>query len=512
MNTFKDLAELDTVIPGVSSAYERLRSRDGRGLYTSRGRFFNRTIFGRDAAMSAKFVADFDHQATVEVITQLIALQGVEYNKKTQEEPGRIHHEWRDFRLWRGTVFEHIPFWLLHQKWDIRQGRLLSYYSLDTTAAFIRMVHKYATRIDASILERVVKDKSGKSLTVAQAVERAAHWIESTIDDRGLVTQKRNSSYSLPVQTFQDSLYSRANGTLIDLSNPVAYIEVQAFAADALRDASQLLPTGEDHRHWRAAGELLHRHMVELFRQEDGYFASAIDASGKIDVMNVSAGWILNTFSWRDMTDDERERYISPIVERLFSDEFLTHVGLRTRAKSGPDPLEQTIDYHGSQTVWPMFSFMVAEGLRRHRMYDLAEQLEIRIVNGLNVVGGFAEFHVVMRDGTLIVPRRKASGMLNVQMKPEQNIGFSVVPSMVLARRILNPPERKAQKQWQAELERRIMARVPRVQLASPDQAHRSVGQIESRHFVRWRAGIKTAIYFYKHRKHLKVQKHKEMK
>lgn len=510
MNTFHELAELDTILPGVSSAYERLRSHDGRGLYTSRGRFFNRTIFGRDAAMSAKFVTDFDHQATVEVIAQLIALQGVENNPKTQEEPGRIHHEWRDFRLWHGTIFERIPFWLLHNKWDIRHKQLLSYYSLDTTAGFIRMVHKYATRIDPSILERVMKDKRGAEITVTQALERAAEWIESKIDDNGLVTQARMSSYSLPVQTFQDSLYSRSDGQLINLAGPVAYIEVQAFAADALRDMAQLFPAHELHRHWRATGALLHRRTLEVFRREDGYFASAIDTDGQVDVTNVSAGWILNAFSWRDMSDDERAYYITPIVERLFSDDFLTPVGLRTRAKSAPDPLASAIDYHGSQTVWPMFSFMVAEGLRRHRMYELAEQLEARIVNGLNAVGGFVEFHSVLRDGTVLLVDNNAVASQVVQMKPEQNIGFSVVPSMVLARRALNPPERKAQKAWQRELEQQIISRIPSVALATPTMAREAIGSTASRRFVRWRAGIKTARYFYKHRARLNVRRYKD--
>src|SRR5690606_30593316 len=200
----------------------------------------------------------------------------------------------------------------LHNKWDIRNKRLLSYYSLDTTAAFIRMVHKYATRIDPSILERVVKDKRGESITVTRALERAAKWIESRIDDNGLVTQMRLSSYSLPVQTFQDSLYSRSVGRLINLAGPVAYIEVQAFAADALRDMTQLFPTHELHRHWSALGEQLHRRTLGLFRRDDEYFASAIDTDGKVDVANVSAGWILNAFSWRDMNDDERERFIAP--------------------------------------------------------------------------------------------------------------------------------------------------------------------------------------------------------
>lgn len=68
MHTLPD-NDMNTIIPGVVDAYAKLRSKEGRGLYTSRGRFFNHTIFGRDSSMSAKFVTDFDHEAAVEVIT-----------------------------------------------------------------------------------------------------------------------------------------------------------------------------------------------------------------------------------------------------------------------------------------------------------------------------------------------------------------------------------------------------------------------------------------------------------
>ena len=506
MNTFDDLAKLDEIMPGVSAAYMSLRSREGRGLYTSRGRFFNKAIFGRDAAMSAKFVADFDHEATVETIKQLIAFQGVNYNPKTQEQPGRIHHEWRDFRLWQGKLFDRLPFYALRNKWDIRRHELLSYYSLDTTAAFVRMVHKYALRIDRSILERKVKDKNGETITVGLAVERAADWIEAHIDDNGWLTDRRQRTFSLPIQTFQDSLYTRSDGSLIDLTGPVAYIEVQAYAADSLHSAAEMLLHHDKSELWRATAEKLHRQMITDFRLADGGYGSVIDKDGLADGPNVSMGWMMNIFLWRGMTDDEREHYIKPIVEKLFSDEFLTNVGLRTRAKSAASPLKDAIDYHGSETVWPMFSFMVVEGLRRHRMYDLAEQLENRIINGLNASGNFEEFHVVRRSGELILPG-KSSRSISIQMKPEQMIGFSVVPSLVMARRAINPPQRKHQAEWQSRLEKDILSRISHVERVESSLARESVGVVKQRRFRRWSAGLKTSWYFWQQRSRVSLKK-----
>lgn len=494
--------ELDGIVPGVSAAYARLHSSNGRGLYTSRGRFYDKTIFGRDAAMSARFVADFDHQAAVETITTLIGLQGTTYNTKTQEEPGRIHHEWRDFRLWRGTLFDRIPFLLLRGKWDIHDRRLLTYFALDTTANFIRMVHKYATDIDGSIVDRVVVDKQGQKITVAQALERAAEWLLSKIDDRGLVSERRGNPWSLPFQTFQDSIYTRSDGSMVNYDDNIAYIEVQAMTADALYDMAHLFPSHDNNVLWKQTGLRLHRSMLAAFRRDDGFMAPVIDGYGQVDVPNISAGWIMNTFIWHDTSERDRAKYLAPVIERLFSDEFLTPVGLRTRARSVPNPIADALDYHGSETVWPMFTFMVAQGLHRHQMHRLAEQLENRVLNGLNAIGYFPEYHIVTRGGKVIIPwGHWWQPSINAHMKPEKNIGFSVAPAMVMARRVMIPPIQKVQEGWQSELEEKILANISPIERVPPAEALTAIGPYETRHIRLWLAGLRSIRYFTKQKR-----------
>lgn len=495
-------SDLDTVIPGIRDAYARLRSQEGKGLYTSRGSFYNKTIFGRDAAMSAKFVADFDHQAARDVIRTLVGLQGVTHNSKTQEEPGRIHHEWRNFRLWRGSFFERLPFWVFHSKWNVRDHLLLTYFSLDTTAGFIRLVHKYATHIDESVLDMPVKNKLGGATTVRAALEAAAEWIVDAIDDNGLVSERRSNEWSLPFQTFQDSFYTRSDGSLANHKGRIAYLEVQGFAADALYDMAHLMPDHEKYHIWRETAIRMHYAALTMFRRDDLFLASAIDQNGQIDVPNVSAGWILNTFIWHEIHDEDRKKYIAPIVERLFSDEFLTPVGLRTRSLYQQNPIKGAIDYHGSETVWPMFSFMVIEGLRRHRMYTLAQQLENRVINGLNAVGNFAEFHIVTRDGIVVVPSKKRRlPAVNSQMKPEQNIGFSVVPAMVMAWRTIHPTARLHQKPWQTEVEEKILKNLTHIERVEPVKARNVIGRTEQRRIRRWSAGVRVIRYFWQQRR-----------
>lgn len=496
--------DLDTILPGVTEAYAALRSPSRSGLQTSTGSFYNHTLFGRDASMAAKFVSDFDHDIVVETIIALAELQGSQYNSRTQEQPGRIHHEFRDFRTWKSTFFERIPFIVLNQKWDIRDRRLLSYFSLDTTSSYIRLVHKHATRIDRAILDRSTTNHHGHTQTIEQSIVVAAEWIMDKVNDRGLVGEWRRNPWSLPFQTFQDSLYARRDRSLVNYTDFTTYVEVQALAADALYDMAHLLPRHEKAQIWRETALRMHQSMIHEFSNEDGFLASAIDSRGVVDVANVSAGWTLNTSLWDEMSIADRSHHIGAIVERLFSSGFLTNVGLRTRSRMVPDPVKHSVDYHGSETVWPMFSFMVVEGLRRHRLYELAQQLENRIINGLNATGGFPEFHIVRRNGSLILPAKsRFSPTLQVHMKPEQNIAFSVVPGVVMARRSIELGGKLAQLPWQAELEKRVLEKIKHIDRADPSSAIDAVGPVVHLHLRRWSAGLRTMYYFWKEKRRI---------
>lgn len=497
-----DAENIDAIIPGVTAAYAALKSQEGLGLQTSTGSFYNHTLFGRDASNAAKFVSDFDHELVKETIVALAKFQGTQNNMRTQEEMGRIHHEYRNFRTWKGTLFERIPFLLLDDKWDIKDSQLLSYFSLDTTASFIRLTHKHVAHTDASILQKSITNHHGKTYTIQESVETAADWIMDKIDDRGLIGERQTNSYGLPFQTYQDSLYARQDGKLADYHNHITYVEVQSLTADALHDMSHMLPDHKMAHAWRDTALRMHHAMLQLFADDKGFLASAIDSRGPVDVANVSAGWTLNTSLWAEMSQHDQQKYVTAIVEKLFSEEFLTTVGLRSRAKSATSPISKTLDYHGSETVWPMFSFMVVEGLRRHRLHGLANQLEHRIVNGLNAIGGFPEFIIVTRSNTVVVATKdRTMPGLNVQMKPEKHIAFSVVPAMVMGHRAATKPRYSQPNSWQRELDERILATIPRIERAQSSQAINAIGSFEYRHLRRWMSTIRTMYYFWQQRK-----------
>lgn len=501
--------ELEAIIPGVLDVYESLKTKNGMGIYTSNGAFYNHTFFGRDTAMAAKFVTDFDHQVTRDTIVALAALQGTKNNPKTQEEVGRIHHEYRDFLTWKGGKIEHLILGFFRNRWGGTDKQLLTYYAADTTALYIRLIHKYVTHIDKSFLDVTVKNRNNDTFTLRESVASAADWLCSHIDEHDHFVIPRTNDWALPYQTFQDSstAYPRQDGHLANYRRGITFTEVQAFVVDALEVTTQLL---EDHtrRHeWQRNAHAMRKALLtDFWHEKEQFFGSSFDQDGLVDMPTVSAGWTLNTTLWDEVEETKRIHIISAIVTRLFSDDFLTPVGLRTRSLHADQPLPGVIEYHGRLTVWPMFTFMVIEGLRHHRLHLLASELENRLINGINASGTFEEFLVVDGGGHLLrnVPGTKAEVSVDAQMLPEKEIAFTVIPAMVLAWRATNRGRAwPAQSPWQKKLETDIMATLEPTERVDPRKASQVVAAVVPTNFRRFRGNTRSAWYFLRERRRM---------
>ena len=475
---------IEFLIPGIFESYESLKKDNPYGLYTSSGSFYNHAIFARDVASAARFVGSFEHDTAKSILKTLIAYQGVGVNKRTQEQPGRIHHEYRDFSKWHGRFSEKLILRLVGLFWGGRNGRLLTYYATDSTASYIRAVYRFASKIDNAFLDNEYPNKFGQPTTVQNSIEQAAQWIMSNVDSAGRFVAGR-SSWSLPYQTFQDSVtaYCWADGRPVNYNKPHSFLEAQSFNASALENISKLLAgRSENVNAYKECAHHMRRALIrDYWDSSYNFFTSALSERDGVmrplDVPNISAGWVLNASWWSEVPTQERREKVSSVVNRLFSEEFMTSVGLRTKSKYAKEPLVGVVDYHGSQTVWPMFNYMVIEGLRRHRLYRLAEQLENRVVNGINAIQKFAEFMVVDKDGTFYHPtKNKALDHLPVQMIPERDIAFTVVPLLSIARHRLAELEELTPLPWQSELEKDVLRRLKVVELHKP---------VESRNYLK---------------------------
>lgn len=478
MDFLREADKLDDIVPGVSEAYRQLRDSHHRGIYTSLGRFYNHTIFARDASTTAKFVSDFDHQTVWDTILTLASYQGRTINRRTQEQPGRIHHELRDFTIWHGRWYDRLGLKAIGRAWGVKNKELLTYFAGDTTASYIRLIHNYATHIDTSIMDRQVPQRDGSTISLRESVASAADWLVKRVDHDGVFRMQRTNRWSLPYQTYCDSLtaYAWADGSPANTSRDHSFLEIQVYALDALHDAIELMPTSPELHYWRLAADQLQGALFERFWDDKrvsfspGLFVRDRRLE-KLDTQMITAGWTLNASFWAHVPEDERRDYLTKVISRLFRDDFLSDVGLRTRSLDTEEPLGDMIDYHGSQTVWPMFNFMVIEGLRRYGLYRLARQLEFRILNGVNAVGGLTEFLIVDRQGRLYRPDKSAHRSHRGQMIPEQNIAFTVVPAMTLAYRHMYRRHDPAESGWRLDLEESILGSIPNVELMSPTEA-----------------------------------------
>lgn len=499
--------ELEAIIPGVLDAYESLKTTNGMGIYTSNGAFYNHTFFGRDTAMAAKFVTDFDHQVTRDTIVALAALQGQETNPKTQEEPGRIHHEFRDFSTWEGARAERIALKFFGRRWGAEGDQLLTYYASDTTALYIRLVQKYISHLDRSFLDTSVKTRSGSTITVRESIALAADWLVAQVNERYHFVIKRPNDWALPFQTFQDSstAYPRQDGSLANYRRGITHTEVQAFTVDALEDVTQMLEEHPRRHDWQQTAHAMRRALLaDFWDEKQQFFGSAYDEKGLVDMPVVSAGWTLNTSLWDEIPEAKRAAYIGALVKRLFSDDFLTPIGLRTRSLHADQPLPGVIEYHGRLTVWPMFTFMVIEGLRHHRLHGLATELENRLINGLNASGDFEEFLVIDGGGHLLrsVPGEHAEVSVDAQMLPEKNIAFTVIPAMVLAWRGTNRGRAwPTQMEWQKQLEAEVLATIEQTERVAPERAADIVPAVVPTKFRRIRGNVRSAWYFLNERR-----------
>lgn len=383
----------------------------------------------------------------------------------------------------------------------MRNSQLLSYYSIDTTATFIRLVNKYVHSVDRSILDKKVTNHHGEQVIVSEAVAAAAEWIVAQLDEKHHMVSMRSNAWSIQFQTFQDSstAYNRTDGSLVNFKRGIAYIEAQAYANGALEDATRILEDHPRRHYWQEKAHAMRdAFLSDFWDAEAKRFGAAIDINGLTDMDNISIGWTLNTSFWDEVPKEERAERIGAIVRRLFSEDMLTSVGIRTRAVSQPQPLPGIVEYHGSLTVWPMFNFMFIEGLRRHGLLQLAEQLENRLINGINTIRGFDEFFVVERDGVLLRSQKDHPvAHKHAQMIPEKDIAFTVVPALTLAHRAQyeKKPKKLTGKTWQQKLEADILKQIPLVERIEPDMAHEHVGEIRATKFHRFNANLRSIWY-----------------
>lgn len=426
------------------------------GFYASSGLLYAMAEFGRDQRQLGVDALVFDPTISKKVIRSLVRRQAFKRNDITEAQPGKFHHEYRQRIADQLATKEYQEiFSYLSLRWGIKKDKITYYGSYDITPDTVSLIADVAREDKTILSEKIRNDDKGKYISVKESAKEGIQWVQDRIlygptttphnDIVGKFLQKSNLSQFIPMyhhrilhsldrlkHTITNPLpllktkriklleFQRVNkngityqgwmdggtslihsshsleGILANFTKPIATIEIQASAYDALRKAAFLFPKKSKHFQ-RLAHEIRDNVFRFFWMDKEKYFGMAVDRDSQnnlrlLRTLAATPGEMLNTSFFTDLTEKEKEYYISSVVKMLFSKNFLTPAGIRTRAKSQAYLSGKLWDYQGSKTSWIVQTGRIAEGLRRWGLYKLCEQLENRILNTVSIFGYNVEY------------------------------------------------------------------------------------------------------------------------
>jgi glycogen debranching enzyme len=474
----------------VSSLADLARLRaDGLGLYGSGDQLFGYAVFGRDSASCAETLVRLRPGLARDIILSLARLQGTVEAPigphSNEEEPGKIHHEHRKLFVAGRRVPPDSENRLreLAGRWGGDATALTYYGSVDATPLFVRAVSAFCANHGDGILAEPVLRQDGSTVALRDSVLAALDWVIRSMDASplGFVEFRRRNPDGISFQVWKDSgtSYIHLDGGIANWDAPIAAVEVQGYAYDALMGAARLFATPV----WRDRAEALRQRVIEQFwMQGEEFFAMGLDRDGKgrvrwIDSIASNGALMLDTAIFDGLPD--AEHYIAAIVRRICGRDFVTEAGIRCRAASEAG-LVDFQDYHGEWTVWMKETFDVARGLERQGLARLAQQLGNRLLNAVNVAGAHVEFLYVSPDQRVMYDfwgndqRTSQPEEIAATNRPEAPITWTVVAAFALKSWLgsghglhgFESPVAYSPR-WREALETEVLQRVPLVEVLS---------------------------------------------
>jgi len=331
------------------------------------GRFH--ALFGRDAAITSLQLLPVRPDIARATLRALASLQGTVDDSETEEEPGKIVHEW----------WPRAPERLRRAGWPIRDGALRYYGSADSTSWFLVLIASLEDRSLAAELEG--------------AWRAAGEWLlEALVRGDGLVRHgPRRGTGGLAQQGWRDAEdpadpahhgagILTADGEVPEA--PLADADTQAVTVVALRSLALL--SGEER--WNEEAARLKAAIADAFDPD----TVAIEAGGgKVPGAGSHLGWLL----WADALPAAGR---DAVATRACEPDVLTPWGLRTLSRA--HPLFAPDAYHRG-AVWPFDSWLGWSGLRAAGRLEIAEPLRRGVLAAIESIGEAPELFAVRADG-----------------------------------------------------------------------------------------------------------------
>ncbi len=289
--------------------------------------------FGRDALITSLEFLPWFPEVTRGTLGFLAAHQGTHVNDFTEEEPGRILHEYRTGELANCREIPFIPY----------------YGTVDATPLYLVVLGKYIRWTNDMAF---LRDQW-------QHAQAAARWIEGygDRDGDGFVEYAKVSGTGLVNQGWKDSwdAVTHADGALAP--PPIALCEVQGYVYAAYQEMSYLakrLGEPEQAAEWESKAELLRLRFNEQFWWEDEQaFYLALDGQKRpCRVVSSNAGQCL----WTGIVPPERA---ASMVTRLMAADMYTGWGIRTLSSTAAR--YNPMSYHNG-SVWPHDTALIGAG------------------------------------------------------------------------------------------------------------------------------------------------------
>lgn len=463
----------------TEEALKLVLSANGEGVYASGDTLFNGATFGRDSLEVAEDILEVKPELTRSILLQLAALQGTAYSSLREERPGKIVHEHRVDPLLSGTssdvtqrVFEDV-----YKNFGGEGSEVRYYGSIDATPLFIRTLARYCQIYGVQILDEVIVKNDGSISTMYDCLHAATSCIVEEIKASpfGLLSFSHVNPTGKLCQAWKDSdeFTTHLTGETANYEDHIVSIEVQGLAYDALTLAAEFFP--EDAAELiTCAANLQSKTLDSMWNEQEQYFALGLDTDKnghprKIDTITANPAELLDTTIFDSLPESDRRKYISGIIKTIFSSDFLTDAGVRSRAVRHANVVPFW-DYQGSYTTWPKETFDIARGLRKQGFSKLASQLETRLLNAVKQTGGFPEFiYVDLQGRVLYGPEANQSQAGNLILidnvdRPE-NMQAWTISAVIGAERAQQMSWEAAMAEWQLKLQTELQVSIPHVPL-----------------------------------------------
>jgi glycogen debranching enzyme len=342
------------------------------------GRFH--ALFGRDSLICALQVLPAEPAVARATLRALAARQGHVHDPASDEEPGKILHEYRPV----------AGAWFAETGWPVRDGGLLYYGTADATSWFLIVL--------------AALDDAALAAELEPAWRAAAGWLVGALDAGGGLVRygPRRGTGGLAQQGWRDAIAPvehhpegagivRPDGSAPE--PPLADADCQAAAMAALDALARLDPDGD----WPPRAAALRAEVTARFapgRTGAGPREWALAIEGD-DAVVPGAGSQLGWLLWAGALEGEAA---AAAAERLVQPDVLTDFGLRTL--SSASPAFRPHAYHRGG-VWPFDCWLGWGGLRAAGRAAEAERVRSGVLAALDRLGLAPELYAVTAAGEL---------------------------------------------------------------------------------------------------------------